>query len=92
MGYEVDDLQRAQRMPAKQGWATKGAVLALLVAVFLGYAGNFHFVYGQNIVMRKVDKVSWSLSEIVVNLDEVNNLPAFVARARYPLFIEAMKN
>lgn len=88
MGYEVDDLQKAQA--AKPGtWAAKGAVLALLVALFLGYAGNFHFVHGANITLRKVNKVSWSLSETLINADEVKATPVFLLRAKYPLFTQA---
>lgn len=70
---------------------TQAAVLAVLLAGFVAYAGNFHFVYGTNLVLRKVDKVSWSLSETVINVDEVRGMPQIVARAKFPLFVQALE-
>jgi len=75
----------------KKPLMSKAAVLAVLLAGLLAYAGNFHFVYGTNVVLRKVDKISWSPTEILINLDEVRGTPAIAARARYPLFVQALE-
>lgn len=69
------------------GWSP--IVLALLLAAGVGYAGNYHFMYGSQWSPQKLAKVSWSLSETVINVDEVAHLPLIVARARYPLFLQA---
>lgn len=68
---------------------TAAAVLAVLVSVLLAYAGNFHFVYGNGVSMRKVEKISWSLSETVINVDEVKGTPPLLLRAKFPLFTQA---
>lgn len=69
------------------GWSP--IVLVLLLAAGVAYAGNYHFMYGSEWSPQKLAKVSWSLSETVINVDEVAHLPLIVARARYPLFLQA---
>lgn len=82
-------MEHDERTPRAMKASTKAAVLAGLTLAFLAYIGNFHFVYGENITLRKVPKVSWSLSEMVINADAVRELPVFVLRINYPLFIQA---
>lgn len=66
-------------------------VLAVLLAVFVAFAGNFHFTYGAGRPLERLPKVSWSLSETVVNLDELEGLPAFVVAIKYPLLVQALR-
>jgi hypothetical protein len=55
-------------------------------------AGNFHFVHGsKNPFGSIIPKVSWSLSETIVNFDAVGNMPGFMARGTYPLFMAAVE-
>lgn len=70
---------------------TKGAILFILLVAFVAYAGNFHFLYGSGISVRKIPKVSWSLSETVVNADEIKGTPLLLLRARFPLLIQAVE-
>ena len=72
--------------------SSKWAIFGVLAAVFLAYAGNFHFVHGSEIALRKIEKVSWSLSETYINADEVKATPVFLLRAKYPLFTQAAVN
>jgi|GEM_PF-2673282 len=65
-------------------------VLAVLLLGFLAFAGNFHFTYGAGRPLERLPKVSWSLSETVVNLDEVQGLPAFAVALKYPLLVQAL--
>jgi hypothetical protein len=67
-------------------------LLTLFVAwlVLAGYCGNYHFVYGRGVTLQKIQKVSWSLSETIINVDEVQGMPAILARARYPIFLQSM--
>lgn len=68
---------------------TLGIAAAL---VTIAVAGNFHVVNGSMVNgMTLVPKVSWSLSETFVNSDVVANMPGFVARAQYPLFLAAIE-
>lgn len=69
--------------------STQAAVLGVLVLVFVGYAGNFHFLHGSDIALRKIPKVSWSLSETFINADEVRRTPVGMLRVKYPLFVAA---
>ncbi len=70
---------------------TKLAILGALLAGLVVFAGNYHFTYGAGRPLEKLPKVSWSLSETVVNLDEVQGLPAIVVAARYPLLLQALE-
>jgi len=62
-----------------------------LLAGLVGYAGNYHFMHGSTVSAQKLKKVSWSLSETFINVDEVGGLPMIVARARFPLFLQAIE-
>jgi hypothetical protein len=68
---------------------TQATVLACLVVAFLAYVGNYHFVHGSGIALRKIHKVSWSLSETFINADEVSATPPLLLRIKYPLFVQA---
>jgi len=60
--------------------------------VTVAAASNFHIVRGSNNHLGTfIPKVSWSLSETLINLDEVGNLPAIAARSQYPLFMAALE-
>lgn len=61
------------------------------VVALLWFLGAHHFVYGSRQSLTMESKVSWSLSETVVNLDEVKALPPMAARERYPLFYEFLR-
>lgn len=67
------------------------AILIALIAVAVGVAGRYHFVYGAGRSLERLEKVSWSLSETVVNLDEVSGLPLIVVRIKYPLLLQALE-
>jgi len=69
--------------------STKVGIFVALLLVFTAYVGNFHFVHGSNIALRKIEKVSWSLSETWINADEVRATPVFMLRLKYPLFVAA---
>jgi len=73
------------------GLPWRPVVLMVVLAVLVGYAGKFHFIYGAHVTLQKLPKVSWSLAETVVNVDEVGGLPMLVARAKYPLFLRAVE-
>jgi hypothetical protein len=66
---------------------TSAAVLAVLIMVFFAYAGNFHFIYGPSLTVRKIHKVSWSLSEMFIDADELNATPPLLLPVKYPLFV-----
>jgi hypothetical protein len=73
-------------MQTKVKYGLAAGVVAVVVA------GNFHFVNGSLLGGFKVmPKVSWSLSETFVNSDQVGNLPGFMARSQYPLFLAALE-
>ena len=66
------------------------AVAAAVVAIgFVAYIGNYHVIYGGGIGMQKIEKVSWSLGETIINLDELRELPLIAVRIKYPLFLQA---
>lgn len=65
------------------------AIAAALVTTFVAVVGNYHFIYGEDISLRKVPKVSWSLSETLINADEVKATPLGLLRTRFPLFTQA---
>lgn len=71
---------------------TSAAVLAVLVAVLVAYVGNYHWLYGRGIEMRKIPKVSWSISETLVNADEVKATPLILMPVKYPLFSQAAED
>jgi hypothetical protein len=81
------EAEAARRRSPILGLVALGCAAAILV----GYCGNYHFVYGSKVPFQKVTKVSWSLSEVLVNFDEVGGLPLIVARARYPLLLQALE-
>lgn len=72
--------------PQPMARATKYAIFAALAVFFLAYIGNFHFVHGSDIALRKIPKISWSLSETYINSDELKATPVLMLRAKYPLF------
>jgi len=61
-----------------------GAMVALAVV------GNYHFIHGSTYGGPPVmPKLSWSLSETLINFDAVGNMPMIMARGNYPMFIAA---
>lgn len=68
-----------------------------LVAVITGVglltgAANFHFVYGSGVNGVKIErKPSLSLSETIINLDSVGNMPMIAARAQYPMYVAKLE-
>jgi hypothetical protein len=79
----------SEQVPAARAqfrWPFWLVVAAILVAV----GGNFTFLTGSQVGFKVLRKVSFSLSEVWVNLDEMGNMPAILARARYPLTLEAL--
>lgn len=77
--------------PNGKGRFSAAAVLGVLVLVLLAYGGRFHFVYGSRATTTKIPKVSWSLSETIINADEVAALPLYEQVRRYPLFFQAAR-
>ena len=76
-------------------YETSNRILAVSIAGFLGallyWAGTVHIVYGSGFSLpTSMQKISWSLSETLVNADEVEALPGVVARIRYPLFTASL--
>lgn len=68
------------------------ALLSVSATAFLAWAGNYHFVYGTPISgIARFEKISWSLSETLLNADEMNGTPRALLHARYPLFMQAAK-
>lgn len=67
-------------------------VLVLLLIALVAFVGNYHFIYGSQVSPQKLSKVSWSLSETIINVDEVGHLPLIVARSKYPLFLQALEH
>jgi hypothetical protein len=71
----------------KFGIAVAGAAVALGV----WSAGSYHFVHGSNVSgVQVVPKPSFSLSETLINMDAVGNMPMIAARSQYPMFIAEM--
>jgi hypothetical protein len=66
--------------------------LAVSAVAFTAWAGKYHFVYGTPISgLARFEKISWSLSETLLNADEMNGTPKALLHARYPLFMQAAK-
>ena len=65
------------------------SIFTCVVGIYL--AGGQHFVYGSTVPIQMIKKLSWSLSETVINFDRVGNMPMIVARASYPMFLAAME-
>jgi hypothetical protein len=66
---------------------TSAAVLAVLIVGFFAYTGNFHFIYGHGLTVRKIHKVSWSLSEMFIDAEELSATPPLLLPVKYPLFV-----
>lgn len=80
-GYEP-----SERKPWRPSWRFLGILAAIALLVF----GNIHIINGSQTGLRVWQKKSFSLSEIYVNTDELGNMPAFLARAKYPMTIAVM--
>lgn len=65
--------------------------LVALCCVAVWYAGSYHFIHGSQVEFQKLKKISWSLSETIINADEVAGTPLIVMRARYPLLLQSME-
>lgn len=65
-------------------------LIALCVAA-VAYAGSYHFIYGAGVNLYRLKKISWSLSETVINKDELEHLPVIFVRMHYPLLMAAME-
>ena len=78
-----------RKAPAARYRPSVGFLVALgAVALYVG--GSFHFLHGSVTGFLVLKKASFSLSETVVNTDRLGNMPAFLARAEYPMTIAAM--
>jgi hypothetical protein len=73
-------------------WRRVAVALVVLTLCFIAWAGGSHFVYGSPINgVERYEKVSWSISETVINADELNGTPVRLLHERYPLFMQAAK-
>lgn len=68
-------------------WARRAPWLIGAAGALLFASGFVHIVHGEALGFHVWRKVSWSLSETVVNSDVVANLPMFMARSQYPLLM-----
>lgn len=82
---------RAQKNPQdKPRYRPSAGFLVAIGAIVLYVSGSFHFLHGSATGFMVLKKASFSLSETVVNTDRLGNMPAFLARAEYPMTIAAM--
>ena len=78
-----------RKAPAARYRPSVGFMVAIgAIALYVG--GSFHFLHGSVTGFAVLKKASFSLSETVVNTDRLGNMPAFLARAEYPMTIAAM--
>ncbi|MBN1604731.1 MAG: hypothetical protein JW915_24190 [Chitinispirillaceae bacterium] len=70
---------------------TKSLLIAGIVLFFLiVFMGNFHIISSMDHGFQLISRVSFSLNEFFVNLDEITGMPAFEAKKRFPLAIKAL--
>ena len=55
------------------------------------WAGNYHFLHGSQAPSSMIAKVSWSLSETIINTDTALGIPPYEAMSRYPLLLQAFQ-
>lgn len=74
----------------RKGMIVGGVGLAGLTLVL---AANYHFIDGSTVRGVQVEsKPSLSLSETLINLDIVGNMPMIAARAQYPMYVAKLEN
>lgn len=76
-------------MVTMKKWQAFGVALA--AGIMMAAAGNWHVVHGSDAPIRLVRKISWSLSELIVNTDQLGNMPMIFARSQYPLFLAVLE-
>jgi len=65
------------------------SLAALVMAVAL-FAGNYHIITGKN-GPRIVPRVTFSLSEFIVNEDALQAMPDVIRAMQYPLTVMALR-
>jgi hypothetical protein len=60
-----------------------------IVLIGVWFAGSYHIVFGVNTNTRVVKKISFSLNEILINMDELKATTAFLLSVRYPLHLQS---
>jgi hypothetical protein len=74
-------------------------ILLVVALVFVAISSltlvamNYHFVTGSKVSgVRILPKLSWPLSETLINEDAVMNMPMIAVRAQYPLYMAQLAN
>ncbi|MGC4075441.1 MAG: hypothetical protein QM702_00085 [Rubrivivax sp.] len=66
--------------------------VVVVAAIALVVGGNYHFLHGSETGFVVLSKKSFSLSEVVVNTDELANMPMIMARSKYPMTLAALSD
>jgi curved DNA-binding protein CbpA len=72
-------------------WYQRPWPLSVAAASVLFLTGHVHVITGSSIERTVLGKVSWSLSETVVNSDALMKMPLIAARTQYPLTLLALE-
>jgi len=64
-------------------------IIILMAAIF--FSGKYHFVHGKDNPLLIIPKISFSLKETYINLDEITGMPNIMAKMKYPLAVRALQ-